>query len=195
VIPVSPEVIRILKETLPATIIATIGELVAGAFLGNMTNIFRMFPGLMILVPSILDLRGCLSTALSSRLGTALHLGVIGKELGFNDELKENLIAPLINSVMLSTILGIIAYFVSSQLNVEGIGLFTFVFISLLASVMATLFQMSITVYFAFTAQEKGLDPDNVTIPALASLGDIIGIISLYIATIIIMSIGGVFIG
>ncbi len=65
-IPVNPEVSRILRETLLATIISTIGELVSGAFLGNMTNIFRMFPELMILVPSILDLRVCLSTALSS---------------------------------------------------------------------------------------------------------------------------------
>ncbi len=62
-----------------------------------------------------------------------------------------------------------------------------------MAGVMAKIFQKSITVCFAFTAQD--LDPDNVTIPALASFGDIIGIISLYISIIIIMSIGGIFVG
>lgn len=66
-----------------------------------------MFPGL-ILVPSILDLREGLSTTLSSRLGTALHLSAINKELGFNDGLNENLKVSLINSIALSIILGII---------------------------------------------------------------------------------------
>jgi len=56
-------------------VISSIGDLAAGATLGFMTDTLALLPGLMILIPPAIGMRGNIFGALGSRLGTAMHVG------------------------------------------------------------------------------------------------------------------------
>lgn len=172
---------KVFRETLPVVLGATIGEIVAGLVLGNMQSSLSLLPGLIVLIPAVLDLRGCISSALGSRLGSALHLGLVGWEKGMNQELKENIQASLLLSFATSTFVGIIAFLVNNALGLPTIGLIGLVMISFLSGTLAAITQVTFTILVSFSSYRRGIDPDNVTIPAMATIGDILGITYLFI--------------
>ena len=107
------------KQSLPLLILCGIGAIIAGSIIGIMNspnegeNLFLKIPGLLIVIPGIIAMRGNISTALGSRLGSAYHLGVINTDNLFNKELKENITASLLLSLIMSFIIGILAYIIS----------------------------------------------------------------------------------
>ena len=58
-----------------ALLISAATGLVAGITLGSITGTLEDLPGLMILVPAAVGMRGNVFGALGSRLGTAVHAG------------------------------------------------------------------------------------------------------------------------
>ncbi len=65
------------KEILFSQIISIIGGLIAGTFLAVHTDQLLLVPGLFILLPGFLEMRGSISGTLSARLSSGLFLGVI----------------------------------------------------------------------------------------------------------------------
>jgi mgtE-like transporter len=110
---------EMLKQSLPLLIICGIGGIVTGNTLGAMVDILREIPGLIVVIPAVIALRGNISTALGSRLGSAYHLGIIDANNLWNIELKQNVIGSLILSFLMSFIIGILAYITSLILNVQ----------------------------------------------------------------------------
>ena len=101
---------EMLKQSLPLLIFCGLGGIVAGSTLGVMTDIIENIPGLIVVIPAIIALRGNISTAFGSRLGSAYHLGIIDAENIWNDELKQNIIGSLVLGFLISIIIGILAY-------------------------------------------------------------------------------------
>jgi mgtE-like transporter len=172
---------KVFKETLPVVLGATIGELLAGLVLGGMQESLALLPGLIVLIPAVLDLRGCISSALGSRLGSALHLGLVGWDKGMNKELKANIQASLLLSGITSIFVGAVAFLVNHALNIPTTGFIGLVAISFTSGTLAALTQVTITVIVSFTSYRRGIDPDNVTIPAMATVGDILGITYMFL--------------
>jgi mgtE-like transporter len=172
---------KVFKETLPVVLGATFGELIAGLVLGGMKESLALLPGLIVLIPAVLDLRGCISSALGSRLGSALHLGLVGWDKGINDELKANIQASLFLSSATSIFVGAVAFLVNHALNIPSAGLIGLVVISFSSGTLAAVTQLTITVVVSFTSYGRGIDPDNVTIPAMATIGDILGIAYMFL--------------
>jgi mgtE-like transporter len=53
-----------------------IGEVFAGALFGHSTETLDILPGLIVLVPALIGLRGNINTTMGSRLGSAVHMGL-----------------------------------------------------------------------------------------------------------------------
>ncbi|MHA1208363.1 MAG: magnesium transporter [Candidatus Freyarchaeota archaeon] len=187
---------KIIQESLPFFILVTVGELGAGVVLSNVEDIYALVPGLLTIIPAVLDMRGCISSALASRIGTGTHLGFISWDLGFNDELKNNIYAALLMSVLLSAVLGALGYFVSVILNVQGVSFVQLLLVSLIAGAVAGFMQAGITVFISLYAARRGIDPDNVTIPIVATLGDVISVLCIFLAVrvvdILLVYVGGI---
>jgi mgtE-like transporter len=175
--------LKVFRETFPVVIGASLGELIAGLILSDMSKSLYLLPGLLVLVPAVLDLRGCISSALGSRLGSALHLGLVGGDKGLNPDLKANIKATLILSVLTSSFAGATAFCFNVALGLSTIGAGSLILISLLSGTLAAVTQIAISVSVAFTSFSRGLDPDNVTIPIMATVGDILGITYLFLIT------------
>src|SRR3989344_6052583 len=65
------------REMLAVEIISVTGGLLAGVALASMTDQISLIPGLFILIPGFLEMRGALSGMMSARLSSGLFLNVM----------------------------------------------------------------------------------------------------------------------
>ena len=179
---------RVYREAMPVLLFTVLAELFAGALLLSIGVAFASLIGLFIIIPGLMQLRGNISTSLAQRLGSGAHLGTISWKQGLNEPLRANIKAALYLVVIMSTALGVGAWILSTIIHfaVPRSGLFLqlhhFLIITLLTALFTSVIQVTITVAVALLAHEWGLDPDNITIPIVAAIGDIITIVCLILS-------------
>jgi mgtE-like transporter len=174
-----------VKQSLPLIVLCGLGAIVAGSTLGVMIDLFRDIPGLIVVIPAIIALRGNISTALGSRLGSAYHLGIIDAENLWNEEFKQNIIGSLVLSFFVAIIIGILAYVTSLLLKVypDPIKLISIV---LLAGVISAVILTLMTIGIIYLVFKRGYDPDNITGPALATFGDIVTMFCIFGSAVLV---------
>ncbi len=180
---------RIVEETLPIILIFSLVELFTGGFLSSIVEEAVNAPGLLILVPGILGLRGNISSALGARISSGLHLGYISTDK-FSSSLKINIMIGITLSLIMSFMLSIFAWVMCSSTSHVCMGLLNFVMISVLTGLMSGVILSFTTASIAIISSRKGLDPDNTTLPSSASIGDVLTIICLLIAVKIVVGLG-----
>jgi mgtE-like transporter len=173
-------------QSLPLLIFCGIGGIVAGSTLGVMKEVLRDFPGLIVVIPAIIALRGNISTAFGSRLGSMYHLGIIDADNMWNEELKQNIIGSLTLSFLVSIIVGVLAFFTTVLFFKIHPDPFKLVLIVLIAGVISALILTVLTIIIIFLVFKRGYDPDNVTGPALSTFGDIVTMFCIFGSTIIV---------
>jgi mgtE-like transporter len=176
----------IVREALPFELIYTVGGVFAGIILVRMTDQIEMIPGLLVLVPAILGMRGNISCTLGSRLGSAIHLGLIDK-IERNPELINNVAGSLTLSLIMSIALGILAHLFTIALGIESAGIPVLVAIAVFSGVLSGIVLSAIAVVMTIGAFRHGLDPDNVTTPALGTLGDIVTMFMIFLAVKVVI--------
>ena len=170
-----------LKQSLPFLIICGVGEVFAGTIFGHMKDLFVSYPGLIVLIPAVIGMRGNIQTALGSRLSSAVHLGIIEPENVLqNSVVHKNTYASLSLSIIMAFITAVVAYQSSKSAGIETISFPSLVLISVVSAAIASVFLIFITISVVVFSFSKGLDPDNVTAPILTTLGDTISIFCIY---------------
>jgi mgtE-like transporter len=168
-----------LMQSLPLLIFCGFGGIVAGSTLSVMIDLLETIPGLIVVIPAIIALRGNISTAFGSRLGSAYHLGIIDAENMWNKELKENIIGSIVLSFLISIIIGILAYISSIFINVYPDPL-KLILIVVIAGVISAIILTILTISIIYLVFKRGYDPDNITGPALSTFGDIITMMCIF---------------
>ena len=179
---------EMVKQSLPLIILCGMGAIVAGSTLGVMIDLLREIPGLIVVIPAIIAMRGNISTAFGSRLGSAYHLGIIDAENIWNEELKQNILGSLVLSFFVTTIIGILAYFSSILLNVYP-DPFKLISIVIVAGIISGLILNMMTIGIIYLVFKRGYDPDNITGPALATFGDIVTMLCIFGSAIFVEGI------
>jgi len=170
---------EMVKQSLPLIILCGIGAIIAGSTLGAMKDLIIEIPGLIVIIPAIIAMRGNISTAFGSRLGSAYHLGIINADNLWNEELLENIKGSLFLSFFVSIIIGILAYITSFLLNVYPNPV-KIILIVLIAGVFSAIILTLLTIGIIYLVFKRGYDPDNITGPALATFGDIITMLCIF---------------
>ena len=174
-----------MRESVPILFLLLLGELVAGVILANGEVKFEHIPGLLILLPAILSLRGNISSALGSRFGSYLHMGLVKPEVSFSifkeGVVKENMYASICLNLLMSFALGIFAYFVALLVGITDVSLALLVFVAVVAGALSGIFLLFLTIFLAVFTSSKGLDPDNVLTPTVATIGDIFTVLFLFL--------------
>ncbi len=168
-----------VKQSLPLLILCGFGAILTGTAFGSMSGIFQSIPGLIVVIPGVIAMRGNISTALGSRLGSAYHLGIIDIDNLWNDDLKQNILGSLILSMLVSSIIGVLAYITSVSLGIQ-VDFLKLLFIVLLGGFFSAVFLTMLTIIVIYLVFKKGYDPDNITGPALATFGDIITMLCIF---------------
>lgn len=170
------------REALPVLVLTGIGGVVAGLVLERMSPVLVALPGLLVLVPAIIGLRGNINTTLGSRLGSAVHLGVIDPERPFEGrELRANVNGSLILSATIPVLAGLAAWGTSRVLELPTVSVWALVTIALVSGIVSGVLLALVTVGLVLMAFRYGLDPDNITGPGLAVVGDVITLLVLYV--------------
>ena len=180
----------VLKESLIALSICAVGDLCAGIILGNMEFFLQTYPGLMVIIPGAIGMRGNIFGSFGSRLSTHLHIGTISPEFKRSDLLDENITASIILTMVLSVLLGAIAKLICILFNFPSISLFDFVLISFIAGLISTVIMLPITMFISLKSFEGGWDPDNITTPFIAAVGDFFTLPAIILSVLIVNLIG-----
>ena len=176
----------VLRESLIALLICVIGGLCAGIFLGKMTFFLTAFPGLLVLIPGAIGMRGNIFGALGSRLSTNLHIGLLSPEFKRSKILSENILSSLILTLILSMFLAFIAKGICIILGFESMSLVDFTLISIIAGLISTIVMLPLTMLISLKSFENGWDPDNVSTPVIAAFGDLFTIPAIILSAIIV---------
>lgn len=181
------DVSRVLGETFTALFICAIGDLIAGILLSGMTNTLEMLPGLLVLIPGAIGMRGNIFGALGSRLGSNLHIGTLTPELKKSPILNQNIISAMILTIIMSIFLAFAAKGFCILLGFESISLVDFTVISVLGGIFSGALLLPATILISIKSYENGWDPDNVTTPLIAASGDLFTIPSILLAVQILL--------
>ncbi|MDI6639322.1 MAG: magnesium transporter [Methanocellales archaeon] len=179
----------IVKQSLPLLLICIMLGLFAGVVLGSMESSLKALPGLLVLVPAILDTRGNIFGAFGSRLGSALHQGLIQPELKRDENLVHSITAALGEGVIISILLAVTAHYVILALGRESIGIIPLTAISLIAGVGSGLVLTALIIVLAFAGYRRGIDPDNITGPIATTAGDVLAMLALFMAAEIVLGV------
>ena len=78
----------VIKESFIALLICALGDLFAGIILGNMTFFLETFPGLLVIIPGAIGMRGNIFGSFASRLSTNLHIGIVSPKFELSEQFK-----------------------------------------------------------------------------------------------------------
>lgn len=169
-----------------ALMISSVGDLLAGATLGSMTETLSELAGLMILIPPAIGMRGNIFGALGSRLGTAMNIGTFELSLRKGSMLRQNFEASLLQTVVMSFLMGVMASSIAVMLGVGAEPVEVFVFISVAGGVMAGMVLVLINILVATVGFKRGWDIDNFSAPIITAAGDVVTLPMLFLAAILV---------
>ena len=106
------------RQSLVALGLNSSTSLVAGAFLGAITPTLAKYPGLLVLVPAAIGLRGNIFGAFGNRLSTAIHAGIFRWSLRREAVLGQNVLASMLLTMGISLALAVVAKAVAVALGV-----------------------------------------------------------------------------
>jgi mgtE-like transporter len=172
------------KEILGSEIFSITGGLAVGTMLLYITNRIEMIPGLFILWPGLLDLKGDLSGSVAARISSALHLGTLDLNKKYEKHIVGNLVASFILGIIMGFILGVIAYLATLVFFKTSNPII--ILIGGISTLLGLLFTIPITITFSIMFYLRGNDPNNIVGPFMATIGDIAGGIALILALIIV---------
>lgn len=175
---------RVYREALPALLLAGGGLVAAGFLLEGMRDVLESTPGLLIMVPALIALRGGISGAMGSRMGSAIHLGLIRRGDLWNAESRQNVLGALLLNLLFSFLAGLLSYGTAVGLGVETVSLLKLAAIATIAGTVAGVVVIGVTFGIILVAFRWGLDPDNVTTPVLVTIGDVVTILLLLIVSV-----------
>jgi mgtE-like transporter len=167
-----------------ALLISSGGDLLAGLVLGSITGTLEALPGLLVLVPAAIGMRGNVFGALGSRLGTAIHTGTFRLSRRRDTVVGQNLAASMALSLGISLALAILAKAIAVAFGVQNtISVADFVVISVIGGFLSSIVVMAITVGVAQLSVRRSWDLDNVSAPIVTAAGDMVTLPSLFLAT------------
>lgn len=175
--------LSVVGQSLVALALNSSTSLVAGAMLGAITGTFERLPGLLLLVPPAIGLRGNVFSALGNRLSTAIHSGQFRPTLRRGTVLGDNVMASLLLTLGLSLALAVVAKVVAIAVGVEdSISIFDLATISIAGGLLASAVVLAATVLLALGAVRFGWDLDNLVAPIVSTLGDVLTLPALWAA-------------
>ncbi len=173
------------KEIFSSQIVSVIGGLIVGTILAIHTERMLLIPGMLILLPGFLEMRGNISGSFASRLSSGLFLKVIKPNKINTKVIRGNLAASFLQVIIVSLALGLIAFL----FNFLALHILTprIILIPVIAAIIANIVEIPLTLFTTFYLFKKGHDPNNIMGPFVTSTGDVTSTVSLLIALVVLL--------
>jgi mgtE-like transporter len=176
-----------LRQGFAALLVSSVGDLFAGLTLGAITHTLEALPGLLVLIPAAIGMRGNIFGALGSRLGTAIHTGTFRLSRRADTVVGQNVLASIALTFSISFALAVLAKAVAVAFGVaDTISVLDFAVISVVGGVISSIVVLAITLGVAALSVRRGWDMDNVAAPLVTAAGDMVTLPSLFVATYLV---------
>lgn len=176
---------KIVASILPLLLALSVVVMGAGYVLEEMSETFLQNPTLFVLVPVMVATGGNVGTILSARLSTRLHLGDLTFSFG-DSALVSNVIAVVLLSITMFSLLAVAAYGVGLLLG-DSIGFADLLAVSLVSGLCITVLSIAVSITATYEAIERGVDPDDVVVPIVTSICDVLGVIIFTAVAVIVI--------
>lgn len=177
---------RSIKASSGALMVGLVATLVAGVVLGAARNPLETLPGLFVLIPAAIGMRGSLFGALAARLSTGIMTGEFEPDLVRRTFLGRQIEAAALLTVTSSVEAGVIAWTIARMLGQTPIAFLDLVTVSLLGGVLSSVVLFGVTVQLARRAQQAGWSMDDVGAPTITATGDLVTLPALLVATLVL---------
>ncbi|HXY71341.1 MAG TPA: magnesium transporter [Actinomycetota bacterium] len=165
---------RTLRQGYAGLLLSSGGDLLAGLVLAFMTKSLDRLPGLFVLIPAAIGMRGNVFGALGSRLGTGVHSGVFEPTRARRGFLGQNVYSSIVLTLSTSLFLAVAARVVAPLFSAGPvITLWDFVMISVLGGALGSLVVGTAAVVLAVLSFRHEWDIDSVSAPVVTAMGDI----------------------
>jgi len=175
-----------LKEIISSGRVSLLINLLNGSLIALFKDVLLNCPGIFILIPGFIQLRGSVYSILTSKISSEIALGRIKirkNKLSDTKPLIKELFKTNITSIAISTLLGLVSF-----LLLHCILKTTYpqiISIAIVGSVISSI-TLSILVYlFIIKVIKKGLDLDIISGPIITSFSDLIGTFCLFITALL----------
>ena len=180
--------LRLFIIGLLALLISAVAATFAGIYLGSVADVLAYLPGLMVLVPPSINMRGSISGVLASRLSSSMHLGEFEINFSKTGVLGLNTRASLSISVLIAVVLGIFAYLISAAFGLTGLSAGDYIIISVFSGVISSLLVMGFALLVILISYKKGVDLDMIGSPSVTTAADLITIPVLVLTALFILN-------
>ena len=176
-----------LRQGSAALLVSSGGDLFAGLTLGAITHTLEALPGLLVLIPAAIGMRGNIFGALGSRLGTAIHTGTFSLSRRTDTVVGQNVLASIALTFSISFALAVLAKTIAVAFGVAGtISVVDFAVISVVGGAISSVVVLAITLGVAALSVRRDWDMDNVAAPLVTAAGDMVTLPSLFVATYLV---------
>lgn len=169
----------ITRATLPVLLALTLVEIGSGLVLGSFEADLLRYPSLLVLVPVTIGTAGNLGSVLASRLSTAFHLGTLSFD-PTDEALAGNALATLALALSLFPVIGLGAWGLSALLGATALSPWTVLAVAVAAGAALAVLAVAVTLVATYAAYRFGLDPDDVVIPVVTNVCDVLGVVVLF---------------
>ena len=172
------------REIFSAQLFTIIGGLIAGVILAIYVDKIFLVPGMLIIIPGFMAMRGSISGTSASRISSGLFLGVINPSKLNKNIIKGNIKGSFALAMIVSLLLGLLAF--AFNYIIMGVVTPKIILIPLLAGILSNFILNRLTIFSTIYLFKKGHDPNNISGPFITTIGDITSIVSLLIIILLI---------
>lgn len=174
---------RAYRDSFVALVVSAITSLVAGVTLATTTGTLEQLPGLLLLVPAALAVKGNVFGALGSRLGTSIHTGTFRLSPRLDSVVGQNIAAAVLLSLAISVVIAVLAKGVAVAFAISPtMSLADFIVVSTLGGLLASVVMLVVTLLIAGGSRRFGWDLDNVVSPLVTAASDVMSLPALILA-------------
>lgn len=176
-----------IRQSLVALGFSSFTAVVAGGFLAAMMGTLERNPGLLVLVPAAIGMRGNIFGALGSRLATSIHAGTFRMSRRADALVTQNVLASGVLSLVTAVMLAVITKILSPIFGLDSvIGVADLVVLSTVGALLSFLVLIVVTLGLAARSAQRGWDLDDVNAPLVSAVGDVVTLPALFVASFLL---------
>jgi mgtE-like transporter len=179
---------RTLRQGLVALALSTLAGFVAGLTLAHITGTLQELPGLIVLIPAAVGMKGTIFGAIGARLGTANVAGLLEPTLRPGSVLQRNVYVAVVTTFSSALWLAVLSVLASAAFGEPSISLWRLATISIVGGAIGSGLILMITFALSVLSYRRGWDLDSVSTPMVTALGDMTTLPSLFLATFLVRS-------
>jgi mgtE-like transporter len=177
---------RTLRQGLVALTLSTAAGFLAGLTLAHITGRLERLPGLLVLIPAAVGMRGTIFGAMGARLGTASAAGLFTPTLKHDGILYRNSYVSVVTTFSSALWLAILAKLMTAAFGHASISIWSLVTISAVGGVLSSAVVLLVTVGLATLSFRRGWDLDAVSTPMVTALSDMVTLPALFVASFLL---------